>query len=150
MSPKCYNSPNNKKKPRCKVNNEGCTTCKKALVAYFKAREIAGMKRKKNNRKSAARSRQKRKEKSANIVAEHTALIQQQKDQESYFYQLARDKMQLRQLIKKKMHERNSRREVMAQELAKELVKCPKDNLNHLQDEIAASINPGTPIYNTH
>ena len=89
-------------------------------------------------------------EKFSNIVAEHTALIQQQKDQESYFYQLARDKMQLRQLIKKKMHERNSRREVMAQELAKELVKCPKDNLNHLQDEIAASINPGTPIYNTH
>ena len=131
------------------MNNEGCTTCKKALVAYFKAREIAGMKRKKNNRKSAARSRQKRKEKSANIVAEHTALIQQQKDQESYFYQLARDKMQLRQLIKKKMHERNSRREVMAQELAKELVKCPKDNLNYLQEEIAASINPGTPIYNT-
>ena len=131
------------------MNNEGCPTCKKALVAYFKAREIAGMKRKKNNRKSAARSRQKRKEKSANIVAEHTALIQQQKDQESYFYQLARDKMQLRQLIKKKMHERNSRREVVAQELAKELVKCPKDNLNHLQEEIAASINPGTPIYNT-
>ena len=131
------------------MNNEGCITCKKALVAYFKAREIAGMKRKKNNRKSAARSRQKRKEKSANIVAEHTALIQQQKDQESYFYQLARDKMQLRQLIKKKMHERNSRREVMAQELAKELVKCPKDNLNYLQEEIAASINPGTPIYNT-
>ena len=118
-------------------------------MAYFKAREIAKVKRKENNRKSAARSRQKRKEKSANIVAEHTALIQQQKDQESYFYQLARDKMQLRQLIKKKMHERNSRTEVMAQELAKELVKCPKDNLNHLQDEIAASINPGTPIYNT-
>ena len=132
------------------MNNEGCTTCKEALVAYFKAKEIAKMKRKKNNRKSAAKSRQKRKEKSANIVAEHTALIQQQKDQESYFNQLAQDKMQLRQLIKKKMHERNSRREVMAQELAKELVKCPKDNLNHLQDEIAASINPGTPIYNTH
>ena len=150
MSPKCYNSLNNKKKPRCKVNNEGCTTCKKALVAYFKAREIAGMKRKKNNRKSAARSRQKRKEKSANIVAEHTALIQQQKDQESYFYQLARDKMQLRQLIKKKMHERNSRREVMAQVLAKELVKCPKDSLNHLQNQIAASINSGTPFNSTH
>ena len=149
MSPNCYNSLNNKKKPRCKVNNEGCTTCKKALVAYFKAREIAGMKRKKNNRKSAARSRQKRKEKSANIVAEHTALIQQQKGQESYFNQLAQDNMQLRRLIKKKMHERNSRREVMAQELAKELVKCPKDNLNYLQEEIAASINPGTPIYNT-
>ena len=131
------------------MNNEGCTTCKEALVAYFKAKEIAKMKRKKNNRKSAAKSRQKKKEKSANIVAEHTALIQQQKDQESYFYQLARDKMQLRQLIKKKMHERNSRREVMAQELAKELVKCPKDNLNYLQEEIAASINPGTPIYNT-
>ena len=119
-------------------------------MAYFKAREIAKVKRKENNRKSAAKSRQKKKEKSANIVAEHTALIQQQKDQESYFYQLARDKMQLRQLIKKKMHERNSRREVMAQELAKELVKCPKDSLNHLQNEIAASINPGTPLNSTH
>ena len=146
MSPKCYNSPNNKKKPRCKVSNEGCTTCKKALVAYFKAREIAGIKRKKNNRKSAARSRQKRKVKSANIVAEHAALIQQQEGQKSYFYQLARDIMQLRQLIKKKIHERNSRREVISQELAKELVKCPKDSLNHLQNEIAASINPGTPL----
>ena len=119
-------------------------------MAYFKAKEIAKMKRKKNNRKSAAKSRQKKKEKSANIVAEHTALIQQQKDQESYFYQLARDKMQLRQLIKKKMHERNSRREVMAQVLAKELVKCPKDSLNHLQNQIAASINSGTPFNSTH
>ena len=118
-------------------------------MAYFKAREIAKVKRKENNRKSAAKSRQKKKEKSANIVAEHTALIQQQKGQESYFNQLAQDNMQLRRLIKKKMHERNSRREVVAQELAKELVKCPKDNLNHLQEEIAASINPGTTIYNT-
>ena len=96
------------------MNNEGCTTCKKALVAYLKAREIAGIKRKKNNRQSAARSRQKRKEKSANIVAEHTALIRQEKDQESYLNQLAQDKMQLRQRIKKKIHERNSRREVIA------------------------------------
>ena len=78
MSPKCYNSINNKKKPRCEVNNEGCTTCKEALVAYFKAKEIAEEKRKKNNRKSAAKSRQKKKEKSANIAAEHSALIQQQ------------------------------------------------------------------------
>ena len=54
--------------------------------------------------------------------------------------------MQLRQLIKKKIHERNSRREVISQELAKELVKCPKDSLNHLQNEVAASINPGTPL----
>ena len=72
------------------------------------------------------------------------------KDQESYFNQLAQDKMQHRQLIKKKMHERNSRREVMAQELAKELVKCPKDSLNHLQNEVAASINSGTPFNSTH
>ena len=84
--------------------------------------------------------------KSANIVAEHAALIQQQKGQKSYFDQLARDIMQLRQLIKKKIHERNSRREVISQELAKELVKCPKDSLNHLQNEVAASINPGTPL----
>ena len=118
-------------------------------MAYFKAREIAKVKRKENNRKSAAKSRQKKKEKSANIVAEHTALVQQKEGQESYFNQLTQDNMQLRRLIKKKMHERNSRREVVAQELAKELVKCPKDNLNHLQEEIAASINPGTPIYNT-
>ena len=150
MSPKCHSSINNKKKPKCEVNDEECTTCKEASVAYFKAREIAKVKRKENNRKSAAKSRQKKKEKSANIVAEHTALIQQQKGQESYFNQLAQDNMHLRRLIKKKMHERNSRREVMAQELAKELVKCPKDSLNHLQNEIAASINPGTPLNSTH
>ena len=131
------------------MKNEGCTTCKKALVAYYEAKEIAGLKRKMNNRRSAARSRQKRKEKSANIVAEHTALIQQQKNQDLYFYQLTQDTMQLRQRIKKKMHERNSRREVMAQELAKELVKCPKDSLNYLQNEIAASINPVTPLNST-
>ena len=150
MSPKCYNSLNQKKKPKCEVSDEGCTTCKQALVAYFKAKEVAKKKRKKNNRKSAAKSRQKKKEKSSNIRAEHTALIRQQKDQESYLNQLAQDKIQLWQLIKKKIHERNSRREVIAHELAKELVKCPKDILNHLQHEIAASINPNTPPNNTH
>ena len=150
MSPKCYNSLNQKKKPKCEVSDEGCTTCKQALVAYFKAKEVAKKKRKKNNRKSAAKSRQKKKEKSSNIRAEHTALIRQQKDQESYLNQLAQDKIQLWQLIKKKIHERNSRREVVAHELAKELVKCPKDNLNHLQHEIAASINFHTLPNNTH
>ena len=132
------------------MNDEGCTTCKSALVAYFKAKETARMRTKKKNREAAAKSRRKRKEKFAKIVAEHAALIRKQKNQESYLNQLAKDKMQLRQLIKKKTHERNSRREVIAHELAKELVKCPKDVLNHLQHEIAASINPNTPPNNTH
>ena len=150
MSPRCYNSPNQKKKPKCKVSDDGCNTCKEALVAYLKAKETARMRRKKKNRESAARSRKRRKEKSAKIVEEHAALIQRKKNQESYLNQLAQDKIQLWQLIKKKIHERNSRREVVAHELAKELVKCPKDSLNHLQNEIAASINSGTPFNSTH
>ena len=150
MSPKCYNSPNHKKKPKCEVNDDGCTTCKEALVAYLKAKETARMRRKKKNRESAARSRRRRKEKDAKIVEEHTALIQQKKDQESYLSQLTQNKMQLRQLIKKKIHERNSRREVIAHELAKELMECPKDILNHLQYEIAASMNFHTLPNNTH
>ena len=150
MSPKCYNSLNHKKKPRCEVSDEGCTSCKEALVAYFQAKEIAKMKRKKNNRKSAAKSRKKRMEKFANIVAEHRGLVQQQKDQESFLNQLAQDKMRIRQLIKKKIQERNSRRTVIAHELAKELVKCPKDVLNHLQHQIAASMDPNNPLNSTH
>ena len=150
MSPKCYNSLNHEKKPKCEVSDDGCAICKKALVAYLKAKETARMRRKKKNRESAARSRKRRKEKSAKIVEEHTALIQQKKDQESYLSQLTQNKMQLRQLIKKKIHERNSRREVIAHELAKELMKCPKDILNHLQHEIAASINFHTLPNNIH
>ena len=150
MSPRCYNSPNQKKKPKCKVSDDGCNTCKEALIAYLKAKQTARMRRKKKNRESAARSRKRRKEKSAKIVEEHTALIQQKKDQESYLSQLTQNKMQLRQLIKKKIHERNSRREVIAHELAKELMKCPKDILNHLQHEIAASINFHTLPNNIH
>ena len=76
--------------------------------------------------------------------------IARKKDQESYLSQLAQNEMQLRQLIKKKIHERNSRREVIAHELAKELMKCPKDILNHLQHEIAASINSHTLPNNIH
>ena len=132
------------------MNDEGCTTCKSALVAYFKAKETARRKTKKKNREAAARSRQKRKEKFAKIEAEHEALTRQQKNQESFLNQLAQDKLQLRQLIKKKTHERNSRREVMAHNLAKELVKCPKDILNHLQQEIAASITTDTHPNNTY
>ena len=132
------------------MSDDGCNTCKEALVAYLKAKETARMRRKKKNRESAARSRKRRKEKSAKIVEEHAALIQRKKNQESYLNQLAQDKIQLWQLIKKKIHERNSRREVVAHELAKELVKCPKDSLNHLQNEIAASINSGTPFNSTH
>ena len=150
MSPKCYNSPNQKKKPKCKVSDDGCTTCKEALVAYLKAKETARMRRKKKNRESAARSRKRRKEKSVKIVEEHAALIQRKKNQESYLDQLAQNKLQLRQLIKKKIHERNSRREVLAHGLAKELMECPKNILNHLQHEIAASINFHTLPNNTH
>ena len=150
MSSKCYSSPNHKKKPKCEVNNDRCTTCKVALVAYLKAKETATMRRKKKNRESAARSRRRRKEKDAKIVEEHKALIQQKQDQESYLSQLTQNKIQLRQLIKKKTHERNSRREVIAHELAKELMECPKDILNHLQYEIATSMNFHTLPNNTH
>ena len=127
-----------------------CTTCKIALVAYFKAKETARRKTKKKNREAAARSRQKRKEKFAKIEAEHEALTRQQKNQEAFLNQLAQDKFQLWQLIKKKTHERNSRREVMAHNLAKELVKCPKDILNHLEQEIATSITTDTHPNNTY
>ena len=149
MSPKCYISLNHKKTPRCEVSDDGCTTCKKALVAYLKAKETVRMRRKKKNRESAARSRRRKEEKYAKIVKEHTALVQQKKNQESYLNQLTQNKLQLRQLIKKKTHERNSRREVIAHKLAKELVKCPKDILNHLQYELTASINTNTLPNNT-
>ena len=132
------------------MKDEGCTTCKIALVAYFKAKEAARRKTKKKNREAAARSRQKRKEKFAKIEAEHEALTRQQKNQEAFLNQLAQDKFQLWQLIKKKTHERNSRREVMAHNLAKELVKCPKDILNHLEQEIATSITTDTHPNNTY
>ena len=127
-----------------------CTTCKIALVAYFKAKEATRRKTKKKKREAAARSRQKRKEKFAKIEAEHEALTRQQKSQEAFLNQLAQDKFQLWQLIKKKTHERNSRREMMAHNLAKELVKCPKDILNHLEQEIATSITTDTHPNNTY
>ena len=86
----------------------------------------------------------------AKIEAEHEALTRQQKSQEAFLNQLAQDKFQLWQLIKKKTHERNSRREMMAHNLAKELVKCPKDILNHLEQEIATSITTDTHPNNTY
>ena len=150
MSPKCYNSLNHEKKPKCEVSDDGCAICKKALVAYLKAKETARMRRKKKNRESAARSRRRKKEKYAKIMKEHIALTQRKQNQESYLNQLAQNKMQLWQLIKKKTHERNSRRELMAHELAKELMECPMDILNHLQHQIAASIIPNTLPNNTH
>ena len=119
-------------------------------MTYFKAKEAARGKTKKKNREAAARSRQKKKEKFAKIEAEHEALTWQQKNQEAFLNQLAQEKFQLWQLIKKKTHERNSRREVMAHNVAKELVKCPKDILNHLEQEIATSISTDTHPNNTY
>ena len=48
------------------------------------------------------------------------------------------------EFIKMKTQERDSRKEIVAYDLAEDLIKCPEKTLNQLLQNIANSINPIT------
>ena len=127
-----------------------CTLCQEALVAYSQARKIIMIERKAKNRKSAAKSRQKRIKKISDTVVEHIALVKEQKEQQLFLDQLNEDKQKLREFIRMKIHERDSRREIIAYDLAEDLVKCPKETLSQLHHDIAKSIDPITSFDSTY
>ena len=151
MPAKCYKSPTHKRRPKCKrIANGMCTLCQQALVAYSQARKAVMIERKAKNPQSAAKSHDKKIQKFSDNIAEHIALKEEKREQQSLLDQLDKEKKELREFIRMKTQERESRKEIIAYDLAKDLVKCPKETLQQLHHDIAKSIDPIASFNSTY